>query len=76
MIKSVAQAIPVYIMSVFLLPGTVQAELTRSIRRFWWGESSCKRKIHWIAWDKFTKPKGLGGLGFRDLKVFNQALLA
>jgi len=76
LIKSVAQAIPVYIMSVFLLPGTVQAELTRSIRRFWWGESSCKRKTHWIAWDKFTKPKGLGGLGFRDLKVFNQALLA
>ena len=56
------------------LQGTVQAELTRSIRRFWWGESSCKRKTHWIAWDKFTKPKGLGGLGFRDLKVFNQAL--
>ena len=71
LIKSVAHAIPVYIMSVFLLPGTVQAELTRSIRRFWWGESSCKRKTHWIAWDKFTKPKGLGGLGFRDLKVFN-----
>ena len=76
LIKSVAQAIPVYIMSVFMLPGTVQADLMRYIRRFWWGELGGMRKTHWIAWDKFTRPKGLGGLGFRDLKVFNQALLA
>jgi len=76
LIKSVAQAIPVYIMSVFMLPGTVQADLMRYIRRFWWGELGGMRKTHWIAWDKFTKPKGLGGLGSRDLKVFNQALLA
>jgi ribonuclease HI len=76
LIKSVAQAIPVYVMSVFLLPGPLHEGLTRVIRKFWWGETRGKRKTHWIAWDKFTKAKGEGGLGFRDLKIFNQALLA
>jgi hypothetical protein len=76
LIKSVAQAIPVYVMSIFILLGTVHEALMRCIRRFWWGETAAKRKTHWIAWDKFTIAKGKGGLGFRDLKLFNQALLA
>jgi hypothetical protein len=32
--------------------------------------------MHWLAWNKCTTPKSHGGVGFRDLKVFNQALLA
>jgi hypothetical protein len=63
-------------MSIFILLGTVHEALMRCIRRFWWGETAAKRKTHWIAWDKFTIAKGKGGLGFRDLKLFNQALLA
>lgn len=35
-----------------------------------------KRKTHWKAWDRITQPKGHGGLGFSDVRLFNQALLA
>jgi hypothetical protein len=33
-----------------------------------------ERKTAWVSWEEMTKPKFIGGLGFREL--FNLALLA
>jgi hypothetical protein len=76
LIKSVAQAIPTYVMGVFKLPATTCNELTQLIRRFWWGEEDGQRKVHWVAWEKMLLPKIKGGMGFRDMRLFNKALLA
>jgi hypothetical protein len=76
LIKSVAQAIPTYLMGVFKLPAGACDEITQIIRRFWWGEEGGKRKVHWIPWDKLLASKSKGGMGFRDMRKFNQALLA
>lgn len=46
------------------------------IARFWWGSNSDRRKMSWVSWKKLTKPKRYGGLGFRELHKFNQALLS
>uniref|UniRef100_A0A453QXK3 Reverse transcriptase domain-containing protein n=1 Tax=Aegilops tauschii subsp. strangulata TaxID=200361 RepID=A0A453QXK3_AEGTS len=76
LIKSVAQAIPVYVMSIFKLPFSVCDDLTKMMRQYWWGVENGKRKMAWVAWDKLILPKPKGGLGFRDMRAHNQALLA
>jgi hypothetical protein len=76
LIKVVAQAMPAYVMGFFKLPYNLCDKMTQLIQNLWWGEEAGHRKVHWVAWDKLLMPKGLGGMGFRDLRCFNQALLA
>lgn len=76
LIKSVAQAMPTYIMSVFKLPLGLCDDLTSTIRSFWWGTEDGKRKTTWVAWEELTLKKCMGGMGFKDLRLFNQAMLA
>jgi hypothetical protein len=63
-------------MSVFKLPMSVCDDLSRLIQQYWWGVEKGKRKMAWLAWDKMILPKSMGGMGFRDTRAFNQALLA
>ena len=76
LIKSVAQAVPFYTMSCFLLPKKLCEELIGMIRQFWWGQVKNEKKLAWLSWDKMCMPKDSGGLGFWDLRSFNLALLA
>ena len=60
LIKSVAQALPTYLMSVFKLPFSVCDDLTRMVRNFYWGSEKGKRKVHWKGWDHLMQPKERG----------------
>ena len=75
-IKSVAQAVPTFSMSCYLLPQCIVEKLKSAISNFWWSSSQNNRGLHWIAWDKICVPHDQGGLGFLDLHDFNIALLA
>jgi hypothetical protein len=76
LIKSIAQAVPTYSMSCFRLPRGLSLHLNSLIRNFWWGSKEGKRRTCWVSWDVMTSPKYMGGLGFRDIEIFNLAMLA
>ena len=63
-------------MNCFKLPIGLCEELEGLIRRFWWGQRGDRRKIHWVRWEELCKPKDEGGMGFKDIALFNDALLA
>jgi len=68
LIKAVAQAIPTYAMSCFDLTKGLCDEISNMICRFWWAQQESENKVH------YRKDKG--GLGCRDLHLFNLAMLA
>jgi hypothetical protein len=51
-------------------------DLTRLIQNYWWGVEQGKLKKHWVSWPKIIRSKYQGGMGFRDKRLYNQALLA
>ena len=76
LIKAVTQAIPVYAMSCFRIPDGICASINSMSSNFWWGQRNNERKMHWKSWDGLCSSKSGGGMGFRNLKLFNTALLA
>jgi len=64
LLKSVAQALPTYSMSCFLLSKTTCKKMRTTIVNYWWGSSVDNRHIHWLRWDRLTQHKSVGGMGF------------
>ena len=76
LIKAVAQATPTYTMSCFKIPDSLCLDLNSMMSKFWWGQKDREKKLAWVSWEKLCTSKSEGGMGFRDLKAFNLALLA
>lgn len=76
LVRSVVQSIPTYLMTCFEVPDNIIQKIEGEIARFLWGQKGDEKRIHWLRRERLCRPKGEGGLGIRDLKVFNKALLA
>ena len=76
LLKSVVQALPAYSMSCFKLTKGLCKKLTTNMSKYLWAGSLDKRGMHWQAWEKMAIPESKGGMGFRDMTAFNQAVLA
>ncbi|XP_052874614.1 uncharacterized protein LOC128280487 [Gossypium arboreum] len=75
-IKAVWKAIPIYMMACFLLPKSLCLELENIISSFWWQKGQGRRGMHRCDWKGLSGLKEDGGMGFRNLSLFNIALLA
>jgi len=76
LLKVVVQVIPTYSMGVFQLPVSLCKELNKLMQNFWWTHMANRSQIHWMSRKKMGRSKYIGGLGFRDLTLFNKVLLA
>ena len=61
LIQSSLSMVPAYVMQCAQLPGKVLEGIDRVNRNFLWGSTETSKKMHWIGWEKVTKPKKQGG---------------
>lgn len=75
LIKSVAMAVPSFLMHRFKFPAMLCKEFDFPMAKFWRGQKQNENRIHWKSWDYLGLPRFNGGLGFKNLGDFNTALL-
>ncbi|KAF2318593.1 hypothetical protein GH714_009221 [Hevea brasiliensis] len=62
-------------MQIACIPQAVCHEVDKLCRQFIWGASADKKKIALVSWERVQLPKEMGGLGFRNLSMLNNAFL-
>ena len=60
---------------VLEIPIGLLKDIEAMIRKFWWRCSENSKKIHWVKWETLCSSKSVGGMSFRDLRLFNYAML-
>ncbi|KAG5517083.1 hypothetical protein RHGRI_037737 [Rhododendron griersonianum] len=63
-------------MSSLKFPVYVTKKISSILSNFLWSGASNKKTFHWKKWDSLCLSKSNGGLGIKDLQLFNQSLLA
>ncbi|XP_043706355.1 uncharacterized protein LOC122656002 [Telopea speciosissima] len=76
LIKSAVAPMANYASSHFKLPASFHDSIRKASTNFYWGDSEEKKRVHWMSLQRLCKPKSRGGLGFKDSKFQNCALLA
>ncbi|GAU10423.1 hypothetical protein TSUD_421820 [Trifolium subterraneum] len=73
--QSSLPCIPGYVMQTANIPASVCDEAEKICRDFIWGSTVNQRKCHLVSWEKICRPKEEGGLGFKNLRMLNQAYI-
>jgi hypothetical protein len=76
LLKSVLQALPVYLFSALAAPTFILNTLRMLQRSFLWQGNKEGRKMSLVSWQKVCNPKKAGGLGLWDPTILNKVLSA
>ncbi|CAA0813004.1 Unknown protein [Striga hermonthica] len=73
--RSALSSFPYYAIQAVALPSTICNRLDQCGRTFLWGGSTDQRKPHLVPWEDICQPLDCGGLGLKQSKFMNEALL-
>lgn len=73
-VKNTLSSLPIYFLS-FVIPTSVRLRLEKLERDLLWKGQGEDRKYHLVKWDLVCSNVKRGGLGIKNLKSFNSALL-
>ncbi|KAJ9536013.1 hypothetical protein OSB04_un000819 [Centaurea solstitialis] len=76
LVISVLQSLQLYWMAIFVFPSSVLHDLEVLLRAFLWSQGESVQGKCRLAWDVVCRPIHCGGLGFKNLAVWNRALIA
>ncbi|WJX73641.1 hypothetical protein P8452_57400 [Trifolium repens] len=75
LINLVLAAIHLFYLSLFKMPMKTWKKIVSIQRNFLWGGANNKSKIAWVKWVDVCRSKEDGGLGVKNLRLMNIALL-
>lgn len=70
-----ASEFSIYLFSTYKLPLAICDKINAISASFWW-KTGDRKSLYWLSLDKISAYKSEGGLGIRDFRLLNQALLA
>ena len=76
LIKSVLFSLQIYWMGLFILPKKIINKVDQLLRSFLWSGPELKFKGAKVSWDSITCLKSEGGLGIKEMDVWNKACMA
>ena len=71
LIRAVLSSIPVYWLSLILIPSSILDKLRKVIFSFLWGSSVKHKKYHLVDWHILARPTSHGGWGIKHLPNFS-----
>jgi len=75
LIKSTLSNLPTYFLYFFSIPSSVASRIEKLHRDFLWGGLGEDFKYHLVSLSTVCSPISEGGLGIRNLRTFNKAVL-
>jgi len=75
LLNACLSSIPIYSMSMYLLPKTILKKIDVIRKRFFWQGGNVKRKYHLVKWLRICQLKKKGSLGVKDLWKMNISLM-
>ena len=75
MIKGILLSLPTYFLSLFPILVVMASRIDKIQRDLLWARMGEGKKFHLVIWSQICQPLNLGGLGIRNLRIFNRPLL-